>query len=47
MYITQSQSNYGEPYTVIESSDDAARELIETYKEDGERLDARPFETAS
>lgn len=40
-----------EPYTVIESSDDAvrgwAREIIETVKEDGEWLDRRAFETAS
>jgi len=44
VYIAKSQSEYGEPYTVIESDDDVVRswaqEIIEQYRLKSEQLDA-------
>lgn len=48
VYIAKSQSEYGEPYTVIESENDAvqswAQEIIETHRADSKRLDAAAFD---
>jgi predicted transcriptional regulator len=47
VYIANTQSEYGEPYTVIESHNDAVlswgHELIDTYRNDAKRLDGRSF----
>lgn len=47
VYIAKSQSDYGEPYTVIESENDAVRSwahgIIERYRADSERLDVAAF----
>ena len=47
VYIANTQSEYGEPYTVIESHDDTvlswAHELVETYRNDAEQLDVGSF----
>lgn len=47
VYIANTQSEYGEPYTVIESDNERvlswAHELIDTYRNDAERLDVESF----
>lgn len=47
VYIAKSQSDYGDPYTVIESDDDAVRswahEIIKRHRAESERLDAEVF----
>ncbi|WP_318569030.1 hypothetical protein [Salinigranum marinum] len=49
VYIANTQSEYGEPYTVIESHNDAVlswgHEIVETYRNDAERLDVESFST--
>lgn len=47
VYITNIQSEYGEPYTVIQSETDAVlswgRNLIDSYRADAEQLDSGDF----
>lgn len=47
VYIANTQSEYGEPYTVIESHNDAVlswgHELVEAYRNDAEQLDVESF----
>jgi predicted transcriptional regulator len=47
VYIAKSQSDYGKPYTVIESDDDVVRswahEVIDQYRVESEQLDAEAF----
>lgn len=47
VYVGKTQSEYGEPYTVIECENEAARawarEIIETHRADAERLEAEAF----
>jgi predicted transcriptional regulator len=47
LYIANSQSEYGEPYTVIQTDNEQVRswahEIIRTHKTSAERLDAEAF----
>lgn len=47
VYIGKSQSDYGDPYTVIESDDDIVRswahDVIERHRTESEQLDTEVF----